>query len=122
MRILVVDDSPDVRFMLRLLLEEEGMEAEEATSGAAGLERLRAPDGLEAVVLDQRMPDMTGIEVLRAVREQPPAAPLPPIVLFSAYLHPDVHDEARALGALTVDKTDLFDLVELLRSILPVAA
>jgi CheY-like chemotaxis protein len=120
MRILVVDDSPDVRFMLRFLLEEEGMEMEELTSGTAGLERLSTPTGLDAVVLDQRMPDLTGIEVLRALRKQGTA--LPPIVLFSAYLHPDMRDEARALGALTVDKTDLFDLVALLRSVLPVAA
>jgi CheY-like chemotaxis protein len=119
MTVLVVDDSPDIRFMLRMLLEEEGMEVEEADGGAPALRRLTA-DGPapDAVVLDQRMPDLTGIEVARelAGREHPP------LVLFSAYLHPDLHEEARRLGMATITKTEIGELLEHLRGTVPAAA
>lgn len=120
MTVLVVDDSADIRFMLRVLLEDAGMEVEEAPSGDAALARLIdtvAP--VDAVVLDQRMPDMSGIEVARALREHGVATPL---VLFSAYLHPVLHDEARSLGLATIGKTDLFALLDVLRDTQRVAA
>lgn len=119
MRVLVVDDSPDIRFMLRVLLEDAGMEVEEAGSGPVALEILedagRWPD---ALVLDHRMPVMTGVEVVRELAERQVAVP---VVLFSAYLHPDLHAEARALGAVPVVKTDLGLLVEVLEGLLPCA-
>jgi CheY-like chemotaxis protein len=118
--VLVVDDSADIRFMLRMFLEDAGMEVEEAPSGAAALERLAgeepAPD---AIVLDQRMPDMTGLEV---ARELVARGGQPPLVLFSAYLHPVLHAEARELGVATVVKTDLLELVDVLRNAQGVAA
>jgi CheY-like chemotaxis protein len=120
MHVLVVDDSADIRFMLRVLLEGAGMEVEEAPSGREALARLLGPEGpVDAVVLDQRMPDMTGVEVARALREHGVATPL---VLFSAYLHPTLHAEAQALGVTTVGKTDLFALVDLLHEPEQVAA
>lgn len=121
MHVLVVDDSRDIRFMLRVLLEDAGMEVEEASSGTGALERLldvarHAPD---AVVLDQRMPDMTGIAVARVLAEHGRQVPL---VLFSAYLHPDLHAEACGLGAVPVGKTDLAKLVDVLHDLAPCAA
>lgn len=120
MRVLVVDDSPDIRFMLRVFLEDAGMDVEEAGSGPEALALL---DGAErwpdALVLDHRMPGMTGVEVARELAGQ--GSDLP-VVLFSAYLHPDLHAEARALGAVPVVKTDLGLLVEVLEGLLPCAA
>src|SRR5690349_11337084 len=101
MNVLVVDDSADVRFMLRVLLEDAGMHVEVAASGAEALERLTAPAGLDVVVLDQRMPVMTGIDVARLATER---GDCPPLVLFSAYLHPLLVEEAHALGLTTVLK------------------
>ena len=118
MTVLVVDDSPDIRFMLRMLLEEEGMEVEEADGGAPALARLAAGPAPDAVVLDQRMPDLTGMEVVRELSGRDH----PPIVLFSAYLHPELAQEARELGVTTVGKTELGELVGVLRDSLPVAA
>lgn len=118
MTVLVVDDSPDIRFMLRMLLEEEGMEVEEAEGGAPALRRLAEGPVFDAVVLDQRMPDLTGIEVARelAGRDHPP------LVLFSAYLHPALHEEARELGVRTVVKTEIDELLALLRGTAAAAA
>ena len=120
MHVLVVDDSADIRLMLRLLLEDAGMEVDEAVSGPDALERLayeaHQPD---VVVLDQRMPEMTGIEVARELAAR---GPHPPLVLFSAYLHPTLYAEATGLGVAAIVKTDLNLLVDVLRSTQGVAA
>jgi len=119
LKVLVVDDSADVRFMLQVLLEDAGMEVAAAGSGAEALDRLADPGDIDVVVLDQRMPGMTGIEVARIAMEH---YNCPPLVLFSAYLHPVLIDEARALGVTTLVKTDLTELVQTLQSFQPVAA
>jgi CheY-like chemotaxis protein len=113
-RVLVVDDSADVRFMLRVLIEDAGMEVEEASSGEEALERLEDPSGLDAVVLDQRMPGLTGLDVAREVVDDPMC---PPIVLFSAYLHPMLTEDAHDLGLITVVKTDLAALIGVLQDL-----
>jgi CheY-like chemotaxis protein len=121
-RVLVVDDSADVRFMLRIFLDDADMEVEEAGSGPEGLELLLAQDeacGPDAVVLDQRMPLMTGLEVLREMAAREVRMP---VILFSAYLHPDLHAEAKRLGAIPIVKSDLAELVDALRGSLPLAA
>ena len=114
MRVLVVDDSSSIRYMLRILLEDAGMEVEEAGSGLDALARLgnrRAPR-LTAAVLDQRMPDLTGLEV---ARELVLAGDHPQLFLYSSYLHPVQIAEAAELGVTALVKTDLDELVEALR-------
>jgi CheY-like chemotaxis protein len=110
MRVPVVDDASSLRFMLRLFLEESGVEVEEASSGAEALDRLgraRAPR-IDAAVIDQRMPDMTGLEVAAELVDR---GAHPRLFLFTSYLHPELEDEARGLGVTTVLKTDLRGLV-----------
>jgi CheY-like chemotaxis protein len=111
MRVLVVDDSADIRFMLRFLLEDADMEIEEARSGQEAIERLHSEHDIDAVVLDQRMPDLTGLEVAAHL-----PADCPPLILFSAYLHPALQAEADRLGVITVNKNDLDGLIETLRN------
>src|SRR4051794_7828868 len=114
MNVLVVDDSADIRFMLRFLLEDAHMNVEEVSSGQAAIDRLAAPEGIDAVVLDQRMPDLTGLEVAAGL-----GAGHPPLVLFSAYVQPALQAEAEQLGVVTVNKNDLNELIEVLRSFEP---
>jgi two-component system KDP operon response regulator KdpE len=66
--ILVIDDEPQIRRLLRVLLESAAYEVREAALGQAGLNEiaLRRP---EVVVLDLGLPDLPGIEVLRRLRE-----------------------------------------------------
>ncbi len=120
MKVLVVDDAADMRFMLRAFLEDAGIEVDEARGGREALELLSGETEHDAVVLDQRMPDMTGIEVARGLAER--RAAHPPLVLFSAYLHPDLRDEAEALGVTTVGKADLDVLVGTVAGVAGVAA
>jgi diguanylate cyclase (GGDEF)-like protein len=67
-RILVVDDEEDIRDVLRITLEGEGYEVLEATNGEEGLRMIntRAPD---LVLLDYKMPKMTGLEVCATIKK-----------------------------------------------------
>lgn len=67
MRALIVDDSRFVRGYLRGLLEEKGIECEEAADGQAGLDQLRRKSfGL--ALIDWNMPVMNGFEMLTSLR------------------------------------------------------
>ena len=67
--ILVVDDEAAIRDSLHMILEYEGYRVEEAASGSQALSKVaeRAPD---AIVLDIKMPEMDGLELLKALRER----------------------------------------------------
>lgn len=66
-RVLIVDDDPGIREVVRIALRREGFETDEAADGAEAVRRVEAspPD---AVVLDILMPEMDGIEACRAIR------------------------------------------------------
>jgi two-component system chemotaxis response regulator CheY len=68
MRALIVDDSRFVRGLLRALLEEKGIECEEADDGQAGLARLSAGEQFELALVDWNMPVMNGLEMLSRLR------------------------------------------------------
>jgi two-component system chemotaxis response regulator CheY len=70
MRALIVDDSRFVRGYLRGLLEEKGIECEEAANGQAGMERLNAGPPFDLALVDWNMPVMNGLEMLQQLRAQ----------------------------------------------------
>ncbi len=79
-RVLLVDDETGILESLRILLKGEGFHPVPALGGRAGLDRL--DDGEPDVVLtDIRMPDVTGVQVLAAVRERYPSCP---VILMTA--------------------------------------
>lgn len=68
-RILVVDDDPQIRRVMRVTLTGQGYEVDDAKSGEAALDALR--DGrFDLVLLDMNMPGMGGLETCRAIRRQ----------------------------------------------------
>lgn len=96
-RVLVVDDEPDMRWVLRGLLQESGFCVEEAADGKAAMHALRqAP--FDVVLSDVRMPQLSGVELLAAVHKEKPDLP---VILLSA-----VEDIATAVGAV---KAGAFD-------------
>jgi len=79
-RVMVVDDDPDVREVLVLLLGKAGFDAIEADSGAQCLKLLQTVRPA-VILLDLMMPEMDGFEVCRALKQDPAAAEIPVIVL-----------------------------------------
>jgi CheY-like chemotaxis protein len=75
-RILVVDDEPDQRFLLRRIFERAGHEVTDAGDGAAAL-RMARESAPELVVTDMMMPVMDGAELIRCLRGEPATAHIP---------------------------------------------
>lgn len=75
-RILVVDDEPDLRFILRKIFERAGHEVTDASHGAHALECVRGSLP-ELVVTDMMMPVMDGRELIRRLRADPATAQVP---------------------------------------------
>lgn len=69
-RVLVVDDEPEIRAVLRAYLEHDGFVVAEAGTGAEALRRALTTDGTapDVVLLDIGLPDLDGLEVLRTIR------------------------------------------------------
>jgi len=70
MRALIVDDSRFVRGYLRGMLEEKGIECEEAADGQAGMERLKQRPPFDIALVDWNMPVMNGLEMLQRMRTE----------------------------------------------------
>jgi two-component system KDP operon response regulator KdpE len=68
-RILVVDDDPQIRRVMRVTLTGQGYEVDDAKDGEAALEKLRQPR-FDLVLLDMNMPGMGGLDACRAIRSQ----------------------------------------------------
>jgi two-component system, chemotaxis family, chemotaxis protein CheY len=70
MRALIVDDSRFVRSILRGLLEEKGIECEEAADGQAGLDRLEESEPFDLALVDWNMPVLDGLGMLKQLRAE----------------------------------------------------
>ena len=82
-RVLLVDDQPDQVEMYHFALADSGFVVDEAENGAQAIERARShhPD---VIVLDLRLPDMSGWEVCSALKADPQTADIPIIILTAA--------------------------------------
>jgi two-component system chemotaxis response regulator CheY len=68
MRALVIDDSRAVRVIIGKILREIGMEVIEAANGREALERMNSDGSVELVLVDWNMPEMNGLDFIRAIR------------------------------------------------------
>jgi DNA-binding NtrC family response regulator len=78
--VLVIDDESGILDTLRILLRKEGFEVSTAQGGKAGLDAIRA-NAPDIVLTDVRMPQVTGLDILQAVKE---ADPITPVLLMTA--------------------------------------
>lgn len=116
MKILIVDDEAPICSLVRDYLELQGFtQVRTADSGAAALRSLRDA-AADVVILDIRMPGLSGLDVLREMRADPALAGLP-VILFSTTDGPG-RDQCRAMRADYVRKPvrleELKHLVEIL--------
>jgi CheY-like chemotaxis protein len=95
--VLVVDDEPQVAWVLRFSLEHEGYRTYTASNGLEALEELEKHRP-KVVVLDLMMPEMDGWAVLNEMNKLP-VAERPRVVIVSALTGPDDKTKATALGA-----------------------
>jgi Response regulators consisting of a CheY-like receiver domain and a winged-helix DNA-binding domain len=94
--ILIVEDHPTMRDAMRLVLEEDGYEVEEATDGEAGIAavRTRPPD---IVLLDLNIPVASGAQVLETLKADPSTAAVLVVIVTAA--GEEGRQRALALGA-----------------------
>jgi CheY-like chemotaxis protein len=100
-RILVIDDEAAVRKVIVRMLTSAGHEVSAAPDGAAGL-RLWHEAGADLVLTDLHMPEMNGVEVIRALRA---AAPTLPVIAMSgtgASREEDLFQAVQQLGSVGI--------------------
>ncbi len=118
--VLVADDEPDVRELARVFLEMDGFAiVGEAVNGAEAIQRyveLDPPPDPSVVLLDNRMPVLTGLEAAEQILSRNPEQV---VVLFSAHLSPEVKVRAGEIGvAACISKSDTANLAAILRDLL----
>ena len=87
--VLVVDDNKTLADLFAAMLSASGYKAIIATDGAEAMTRVRA-DSPCLVLCDQKMPGMSGVEVLSALREDPATAELPFVMMRTAAMETSV--------------------------------
>jgi two-component system phosphate regulon response regulator PhoB len=102
-RALVVEDNVDIGWLICHALRTAGWVTDLAHRGDLALDRLARPPLPDLVVLDYRMPELTGEDVLRAIRVHPQLAEIP-IVLCTADGRDAVSDEVRGLVSAVIEK------------------
>jgi len=100
--ILVVDDEKNIRRTLRMVLEGSGFHTLEAGSAEEALQQLDTND-IDLVILDVRLPKMSGIEALSKIRSKPETRKLPVLMVSG---HASV---AEAVQAVQLGATDFFE-------------
>ena len=109
-RVLVVDDHADVRFLVRVILGDAAEPVEFAGEASGAQEALDALDGADpdVVVLDALMPGVDGFEAAAMLLARRPGLP---ILLCSAIVDDDVRTRAEAAGIAACLSKDDFDAI-----------
>jgi signal transduction histidine kinase/DNA-binding response OmpR family regulator len=104
--ILLVDDNEVARYILRGLLDIPWINTQEVSSGSQALKSIveSPPDG---VILDLLMPDMSGFDILRGLRNKPSTASLPVLIYTSKVLTESEKAELESLNASVIRKEDV---------------
>ncbi|HMK51803.1 MAG TPA: sigma-54 dependent transcriptional regulator [Thermodesulfobacteriota bacterium] len=106
--ILVVDDEPNSLFGICQVLTDEGYHVTPAENGAEALEKIKS-DLFNLVITDERMPDMTGTELLIEVKKMDPYIP---VILITAYGSVALAVEALKKGAFYFFEKPIFSNLE----------
>ena len=97
-RLLVVDDDPDVRLALKVILEKAGHEVSQADDGVQ-VKNMVAADRPDLILMDVAMPRMTGFQALEMLGSNPRTRDIP-VIMVTVKGRPQDLQEAKAQGAL----------------------
>jgi DNA-binding NtrC family response regulator len=106
--ILVVDDDPNSLFGVCQILKDEGYQVVPAGNGKDALEKLKA-NGINMVITDERMPDLTGMDLLCEVKKMDPGIP---VILITAYGSVSMAVDALKKGAFYFFEKPIFNNLE----------
>jgi len=96
-RVLVADDDPAVRGVLRAMLRRGDYQVTEVEDGRAALECFER-DGADLILSDLQMPRMSGLELLRHIKQKY-SHPPPVVMMVTAYGDEENYNQAMKLGA-----------------------
>jgi len=102
-RLLVVEDNEGERMSIRELLEHDDIDLTMASTGKEALAAVNEQN-FDCLVLDLRLPDMTGFEVLETLRDTPTACDLPVVVFTGKELSPEEDTQLHSLARSVVVK------------------
>jgi HAMP domain-containing protein/CheY-like chemotaxis protein/signal transduction histidine kinase len=102
-RLLVVEDNPAEQFSIKELLGHDDIDVSVVGTGAEALEAING-ESFDCVVLDLRLPDMTGFDVLESLRDAPAVRDLPVVVFTGKELSPDEDARLHSLARSVVVK------------------
>lgn len=109
LRILAVDNEPSVTLSLKFAFTQPRYEVLTVDSGAAALARLDDTASFDVIIVDQKMPNQTGVELVGALRERGVSSK---IIILSAHVSPDVRETYERLQVYAIFSKP-FDLGEL---------
>jgi PAS domain S-box-containing protein len=101
MKVLVVDDNPTSRDILRDMLESLSFDVTLAATGQEGIAEIEKADKdkpFKMVIMDWKMPGMDGIEASKRIKENPKISHIPYIVMVTAYGREEVMQKAEKIG------------------------
>ena len=110
LKILTVDDEPSITASMRYIFGASCYEVTEAESGPEALAQIDAnPEKFDVIIIDQKMPRLTGVELVNEIRKRPYAGK---IMVLSAHLSPDIRSAYEELD-VDVMMEKPFDIKEL---------
>jgi two-component system chemotaxis response regulator CheY len=119
-KILIVEDNPDFRTLIALLLQEQGYTVATAEDGQQGLKQTLA-DCPDLIITDINMPNLNGIEMVRMLRDLPECRGIP-VVVISALGSGDLTGALEAGANQGMRKPlDLDRLIQAIKRLLPAA-
>jgi CheY-like chemotaxis protein len=113
MHVLVCDDDPDIGLFLQTLFDLEGWTTTLVTSGEEALTAAAEPGEIDALVLDQVMPGLSGIETARRLRRKKFDRP---IILCSGHIGADLAGPIKRLDLIPCNKIDIDALVRIVQT------
>ncbi len=121
-KILIVDDDQDVRYIIKLALEKEGLHIIEAENGIEAIKVLKEGDNfmnVPLIITDIRMPEMNGIEYIDYLKRQAPGIQ---IIVITGYPDPEIAARLKQIGVrgYLVKPFDLPKLIHLVNELIAI--